>query len=66
VIGRLTIIKITRGLLRFLIVPPLILYSTAWLKYGGVKGGWESIYEMQGGVRKKVVRRPKSTAKEAA
>jgi len=35
------------------------------LKYGGVKGGWESIYIVQGGVRKKVVRRPKNTAKGA-
>jgi len=36
------------------------------LKYGGVKGGWESIYEVQGRVRKKFVRRPKNAAKGAA
>jgi hypothetical protein len=36
------------------------------LKHGGGKGGWGSVYEVQGGVRKKVVRRPKNTAKGAA
>ena len=36
------------------------------MKYGGVKGGWESIYEVQGRVLKKVVKRPKNTAKGAA
>jgi hypothetical protein len=36
------------------------------LKYGGVKGGWESICEVQGKDLRKVVRRPKNTAKGAA
>jgi hypothetical protein len=36
------------------------------LKYGGVKRGWEYIYEVLGRVCKKVVRRPKKTGKRAA
>jgi hypothetical protein len=36
------------------------------LKYEGVKGGYESIYEVQGRVHKKVVKRPKNTAKGTA
>jgi hypothetical protein len=36
------------------------------LKYGGVKRGWECVYEVLGGVCKKVVRRAKDTAKKAA
>jgi len=35
-------------------------------EYGGVKGGWEFIYELQGGVCKEFVRRPKNPAKGAA
>jgi hypothetical protein len=34
------------------------------LKYEGVKGVCESIFEVQGRVRKKVVKRPKNTEKE--
>jgi hypothetical protein len=62
--GWLTIIKITCSLLRFLILPPLILYPM--VEIWGCERGTGSIYEVQRRVRRKVVRRPKNIAKGTA